>query len=350
MAQKSKAAGQSRAGKTRLIVRSPRVWQVFQRATKRRGPVVVSGRVVGRADRVEARFIGKPLAGKLAGQWRTIRLDKAAGAFNQTLSLPAGGWYAMDIRVRVGGRTAATATVRPLGVGEVFVTAGQSNATSCGEFPTEQESGMVSSFNGRAWQRAKDPMWGAHDLIEAGDPINDIFMGGSPWLAFGDAMFARYGVPIGVAVAGHGGSSVTDWQPGEHMYEWLLTRIGQLGAMGCRAVLWHQGESDTEMPPGQYSAELTTIIESSKRDAGWELPWMVAKTSYINPATPSIERMRNEFDAIWHSGAALPGPDTDTLTGDNRDGNGEGIHFSPKGLKAHGRLWADSIAAWLGKP
>ena len=349
MAQKSKAAGQSRAGKTRLIVRSPRVWQVFQRVTKRRGPVVVSGRVMGPADRVEVKFIGKPLAGKLDGRWRTIRLDKAAGAFNQTLSLPAGGWYAMDIRVRVGGRTAATATVKPLGVGELFVTAGQSNSTSCGEFPTRQTTGMVSSFNGRAWQRAKDPMWGAHDLIEAGDPIGEVFKGGSPWLAFGDAMFARYGVPIGVAATGHGGSSVTDWQPGSEMYNWMLTRTHQLGPLGFRAALWHQGESDIEIAD-QYAAKLARVIESSRTDAGWELPWFAAKVSYRSQAEPSFEGMRQAFDDLWRSGAAMPGPDTDTLTGDNRDGGGEGIHFSPKGLKAHGRLWADSVAAWLGRP
>ncbi len=349
MAKKCKAASPSRASRTELIVHSPRVWQVFQRTTKRRGPVVVSGRVIGRVDRVEAKFTGKSLAGVLAAKWQPVRLDKATGAFNQSLALPAGGWYALNVRARVGERTVAAATVKPLGVGEVFVTAGQSNSTSCGELPTKQTTGMVSSFNGRAWQRANDPMWGAHDLIEAGEPIEDIFKGGSPWLSFGDAMYERYGVPIGVAVTGHGGSSVTNWLPGEHMYEWLLTRIGQLGAMGCRAVLWHQGESDTEMPVGQYSAELTAVIESSKRDSGWELPWMVATTSYIEPNRVCVPRLRDEFEAIFDSGAALRGPDTDTLMGDHRDGGGLGIHFSPKGLKAHGRLWADQVAAWLGR-
>ena len=35
------------------------------------------------------------------------------------------------------------------------------------------------------------------------------------------------------------------------------------------------------------------------------------------------------------------------LTGDDRDKGGKGIHFSPKGLAAHGKLWADKVGDWL---
>ena len=36
-------------------------------------------------------------------------------------------------------------------------------------------------------------------------------------------------------------------------------------------------------------------------------------------------------------------------TGANRDNNGQGIHFSPMGLTAHGRMWADKVGVWLDK-
>jgi hypothetical protein len=29
--------------------------------------------------------------------------------------------------------------------------------------------------------------------------------------------------------------------------------------------------------------------------------------------------------------------------------SGKGIHFSAKGLRAHGRLWADKVGVWLDK-
>jgi hypothetical protein len=40
-------------------------------------------------------------------------------------------------------------------------------------------------------------------------------------------------------------------------------------------------------------------------------------------------------------------PDTDQLTGDNRQNGGLGVHFSDKGLQAHGHLWAEKVEAWL---
>lgn len=133
------------------------------------------------------------------------------------------------------------------------------------------------------------------------------------------------------------------------MYEWMLTRIHQVGPMGLRAVLWHQGESDIEIAD-RYAELLTGTIESSRADAGWEMPWMVAQTSYRSPTEVTFECMQRAFSDIWKSGAAMRGPNTDVLTGDHRDCGGEGVHFSPKGLKAHGRMWADAVAAWLGRP
>ncbi len=43
----------------------------------------------------------------------------------------------------------------------------------------------------------------------------------------------------------------------------------------------------------------------------------------------------------------LQGPDTDTLTGDHRDFEGQGIHLSPKGLKVHGQMWAKHVGEYL---
>ena len=57
--------------------------------------------------------------------------------------------------------------------------------------------------------------------------------------------------------------------------------------------------------------------------------------------------MRNAQSRLWKDGFALPGPDTDTLTGDCRDLGGKGIHFSPKGLKLHGQMWADCVGKYV---
>jgi len=332
----------------RLALYGPREWQVFQRQTQQRGRVEVAGRLLGTVTSVEVRFKGKSAAGKkLDGRWRRATIDRTTGGVSLSVDLPAGGWYSLEARALNRGKTVAEWTVDNFGVGEVFVTAGQSNSTSCGQFATQQRSGMVSSFNGTAWQKATDPMWGAHDLIGIDPAELIVYAGGSPWLAFGDALYKTEGVPVGVAVTGHGGSSVHQWQPGEDLFEWMMTRIWQLGPGGFRAVLWHQGESDVEMEPGTYVERFARMVEGSRNRARWPIPWFAAKTSYHSPEIPKWDNLRADFDGIWDSGIALPGPDTDKLTDDHRDFDGLGIHFSVKGLTAHGKMWAKTVSKWF---
>lgn len=322
-----------------LTIHSPRNYEVFQRSSMERGPLSVSGRVRTACDRVLVRVTGKGLGGELPDKWQGVKLTKLTGAFDQVLIVPAGGWYKVEIKAEKGGKSVAEGTVEKVGVGEVFVGAGQSNSTNSGQFKTQQTSGMVSSFSGSDWRLADDPQPGVHDRSG----------GGSFWPAFGDALYAMYGVPIGVASTGHGGTSVNQWQPDGELHQWMMVRIHQLGRDGFRAVLWHQGESDVQMPVDEYVTKMTNIIDSSKRLAGWEFPWVVAMVSYHNPEHTSWPNTRAAHKKLWEAGVALEGPDTDTLTGDNRDFEGKGIHFSPKGLSAVGKMFADKVAAVIGK-
>ncbi|NPV47918.1 MAG: hypothetical protein HPY69_13235 [Armatimonadetes bacterium] len=322
---------------TDLTITSPRPLQVIQRRTRAAGEVLVSGRAAVLCDRIEAQVTGRSLSGDICPTWEPVPLFPATGVFQGLLLVPAGGWYDVEVRAVQGGETVAAATVSQVGVGEVFVTAGQSNSTNAGQFPIQQHSGMVSSFSGRHWQIADDPQPGCHDEST----------GGSPWPAMGDALYAAYEVPIGIAATGHGATSVNQWAPGDELFQWMMTRIWQLGPGGFRALLWHQGESDVAMPTEDYFAKLAAIIAASQEAAGWHFPWGVAKVSYHNPDNPRFETTRAAHQALWDAGLAFAGPDTDDLTGDHRDMDGLGIHFSPKGLKAHGEMWADCIRAWL---
>jgi hypothetical protein len=320
-----------------ITVLSPLPYQVFQRETHLQGTMLVSGRINVPCDRLEVRVIGSSLKGKLPGRWQFLPVTVQTGRFHAALALPAGGWYQVELRSRNGKQVHAQTTVDHVGIGEVFVGAGQSNSTNCGQERIQQTSGMVSSFSGSAWQLADDPQPGPHDRST----------GGSFWPAFGDAMYAQYRVPIGVAVTGHGGTSINQWQPGGELFNWMMTRIFQLGPGGFRAVLWHQGESDVAMPSSEYAEKLCRVILASKAAARWEFPWFVAQVSYHNPEKPSFASTRDAQQLLWKQGIALEGPDTDTLIGDHRDYHGQGIHFSPKGLRAHGVMWAEKVSTYL---
>jgi serine/threonine protein kinase len=321
-----------------LALQSPLDYEVFQRASRAQGVVRVRGKVKPDCDQVEARLSGKSAAGPLPEQWHPLKLGNDR-AFEGELPAPAGGWYKLEVRALKGGQPVAQTAVDHVGVGEVFVISGQSNSTNCSQDKLKQQSGMVATFGGDQWRLADDPQLGVHDHTG----------GGSPWPAFGDALYEKYKVPIGIASTGHAGKSVNEWRPGSELYTFLLTRIKQLGKGGFRAVLWHQGESDVNMPSEEYAKKLGEIIAASKKDAGRDFPWFVAQVSYQNPYNPSFPLVRAGQKKLWDTGVALEGPDTDTLGGDNRDNNGAGIHFSAKGLRAHGKMWADKVGAYLDK-
>lgn len=336
-----------------LSITSPLELQVFQRARRAEGSVRVAGKVAGGCDKVQVRFIGKDLDGKaLGGEWQDVACDAKNGAFAANFTVAAGGWHSAEFRATRDGKDVTTAKVSRFGVGEIFVGAGQSNSTNCGgaksslatDGRTETKSGMVSSFDGKVWRVANDPQLGTHDTSQ----------NGSFWPSFGDAMNARYRVPIGVAVTGHGGTSVNQWKAGGELFNWTLGRVRQLesaaaqGQAGFRAVLWHQGENDAKanMSAKAYAESLGAIIHAMRTQAGRDVPWFVAKASY-RPGQPLASPVTEGQKSLWDTRVALQGPDTDALLGDLRDKDGKGIHFSKKGLKAHGEAWADKVGPWL---
>jgi hypothetical protein len=351
-----------------IRLESPVEWQVFQRDSMSRGRVALRGLVDGPASRLEARWTGRPREGVLPDGWGPLRLT-ADGGFREEVDLPAGGWYVLELRAEGPGGPSGIRIDR-VGVGEVFVGAGQSNSTNHGEEKLRPSTGLVSAFDGRTWRAADDPQPG----------VQDGSGGGSFWPAFGDAMAARFWVPIGVAPAGCGATSVRQWLPeGERfrippttgafarpaagggwecdgrLFEGLAARIAALGPPAPRAVLWHQGESDGNQPEGhtlpgaEYRSLLEKVILASRKRAGRDVPWFVARATYHTPDDPSSPDIRDAQKALWDSGIALEGPDTDSLTGDNRDGGGRGVHLSGKGLRAHGALWAAKVGDWLDR-
>ncbi|HEV3439559.1 MAG TPA: protein kinase [Gemmata sp.] len=324
---------------TDLTLDAPVDYQVFQRRTKLQGTMTVSGRVRSAYDRLESRTLGKSLRGALPDQWHEIPLAEKARSFETTVPVPAGGWYKVEVRALKDGKVVGQTTVDHVGIGEVFIGAGQSNSTNCGQERIRQTSGMVASFSGTGWQLGDDPQPGVHDNTT----------GGSYWPAFGDAMYEEYQVPIGIASTGHSGTSVNQWAPGSDLCRWTTGRMNQLGKNGFRAVLWHQGESDVGMPAEEYARKMTALIQETRKSTGWEVPWFVAQVSYHNPNQVSFPNPRAGQKKLWETGMAFEGPDTDTLTGDNRDEGGKGIHFSPKGLRTHGKMWAEKVAVYLDK-
>jgi hypothetical protein len=367
-AQQAAAPSEPVAPHKDFTVTSPVDYQVLQRESKLQGHIPIRGQAPLSVRRVDARLSGNSLQGPVPHRWQRLSLDPTTGAFQADLAAPAGGFYDLQVRITRRGAPRETIDVPHVGIGEVFVVAGQSNSTNYGETPQRTQTGMVTTFDGTAWRIADDPQPGVQDNSKKGSFLPP----------FGDALYRKYRVPIGVASVGRGSSSVRQWlpagQPVEVMptmqkyivttadgilvsdgtlFNGLMTRIRELGPHGFRAILWHQGESDSHQPPGHdisadtYRTMLTTIIQETRRQAGWDIPWFVAQASYHSPDDPSCPPLRAAQQSLWISGVALQGPDSDTLTAPYRQNNGKGVHMNDAGLKAHGLLWAEAVERYL---
>ena len=295
-----------------------------------------------------------------------MAFNRGDGRFRAELSVPAGGWYACRARAMKAGAILATAEVPHVGVGEVFVIAGQSNSANFGEEKQRTKTGLVAARDDTRWQLANDPQPGA----QGG--------GGSFVPPFGDAIAEHFKVPVGILACGVGGTSVREWLPkgatfpnpptvpvyvqqlpgGKweskgNIFPGFCARMTQLGPHGFRAVLWHQGESDANqqaphtLPGNLYRQYLEKLIRDSRRQIGWDTPWFVAQATYHVPGDEASADIRAAQKSLWDAGVALQGPDTDVLKGKLREQNGRGVHFSGKGLREHAARWVEKVSPWL---
>lgn len=341
----------------------PQPHAVYQRQSEREGRVPIEGLAPAGATTISFSISdGSSPFGTVPPEPVVLAVDPISGAFAGSAEWPAGGWYT----ILATARDASDAIVDeqwidPVGIGEVFIVAGQSNSTNSGQFQTRQQSGLVSAFSGSGWRPATDPMPGTHDNATRG----------SFQPSMGDALVAQFGVPVAFASTGQGGSAIRHWQPDyEHdfvantfyngLYQWTLHRIRQLGQGGFRALLWHQGESNAAQgestDPSKvdtYYASLSNLLGSWRADAGWHLPVFTAKASLwplYNAIYGGDPYLRQAQQQIWDDGIALPGPDTDQLGLEYRqDDSDSRVHFNAAGLKLHGELWADSVSPFISE-
>ncbi len=349
-----------------ITLLAPLDHQVIQRNSKKKGSMIISGELAGFPAKfltVEARLIvnGQP------GKWRRLSVDSKRQGFAARWDAPAGGWHRLEVRALSAGDVLAESVIEHVGVGEVFVVAGQSNSANHGAEKQNTRSGLVAAFDGQRWRPANDPQPGASGG------------GGSFIPPFGDAIAERFHVPVGIVACGVGASSVREWLPKGATFpnpptltghvrqlpdgEWeskgsifatFSARMKHLGAHGFRAVLWHQGESDANQADATrtlsghlYRGYLEQLIRDSRREIGWNAPWFVAQVSYHVPGDEASPDIRAAQAALWKKGLALEGPDSDALKGDLRENGGQGVHFSGPGLREHASRWADKVAPWL---
>jgi len=244
-----------------LIEQGPDEWQILQRQADGTAIARMSGTwnpegptegvfVQGRAVLEET---GESIVG-----WTDAQIG-CDSTWTLDLTLPEGGLYrietclsSIDPNLAIGSRRGDM--IHHIGVGDVFVIAGQSNAAGYGKDPIADppEIGIHFLGNDLRWHLATHPLnesTGTRHPAnrEGGNP------GHSPWLSFARRLRHGIGVPVGLVQYALGGSPLSDWNPEEEgtLYRNLLEILGMLpqnGACGSgkriRGMLWYQGCSD----------------------------------------------------------------------------------------------------------
>ena len=279
-----------------------------------------------------------------SGEWRTLEVHRNNFHFEAQAKVPAGGWYRLEVRGHVSEKKTIQQAIEPIGVGEVFLIAGQSYAAGANDelLRIDEESGRTASFDlsNKSWRIAHDPQPAVGD-------------GGTIWPALGNLLVPLLRTPVGFANAAAGGTASRQWLPGEPLFDHLVKMAQAVG--GFRAVLWQQGESDVieKTSTQQYVENLVKIRAAFAERTGSRAPWLLAKstlhpTVYNDPA--GEQRIRSAIDQLVTKPGFLPGPDTDILGGENRGGPNTRRHFSGIGQRRAAQLWFAAIWQELMRP
>lgn len=327
-----------------VVIAYPSSRAVFQRDSQNKGFIPISG--IGDADiiRVEARLLPVQSGQGSLTEWVVIDNSPKAGSFSGKFEGTA-GWYVLQIRTFNAEGQSESTQVERIGIGEVFIISGQSNAQGLegrnASGATEDRVNAYSSYNSENISETP-PITGFYQLSR---DRNIGPHGQTPWLwgEFGDRLVRELNVPVLFFNTAYEGTFASDWVrssrgedvyhsgfgfkfPGNTPYSFLGNVLkNHLPLMGARAVIWVQGENEGEfnISEDKYYSDLKELIEISRGDAGTAINWIVYRTSLIrNISHQRVINAQNRIISDLEN--VYAGPETDGLQVPRPDG----VHLS----------------------
>ena len=319
-----------------ITITSPGSRHIVQRSSLNIADLPISGIFNGTPGRIEARMLVMS-GGSNSGTttpWQTIDQSPTGGNYSGTLiGVPAGGWYQLEVRTVSAEANGTPAILEKIGVGDIYVTAGQSNSANHGTggyVSSDDRVNVRNAVSGGDWIHAADPV-----PIATGG-------GGSVWTRLGDELANTHNIPIGFVAVGVGATRASQWIPGTSYYNnRLRPAILSFPLNGFKAVLWHQGESDSlaSVTATAHENLLNSMISQSRVDAAWTVPWYLAEASFHPSSTLSQEERitAGQRQAVYGDTMVYLGPSTDQF---HQEGKlNDGVHFNSAGLLDHAIQW-----------
>lgn len=387
------------AGWAQLTVTFPATRAVFQRNLSNQATLTVGGIYSQYIDSVQARLVAIAAGGTVGPNdavttgwttiWKYVGDAAPSNSYFQGTLTGTGGWYNLEVRAyRNGALTGSVATQPKIGIGEVFVVAGQSNASGYADpnnpGPSAQYDQVSAVAIGYKVSPTPDPgdpgTWGPWGFPNAKDKIADpVFLhlessvtmapfGFSSWYwgLVGDLIVTNWHVPVAFFQAAWTGTGSQQWYesldpnatpgsnygysypPGLPYGNLRVSLINYAAQYGVRAVLMHQGEADNEANTSQtdYTSRWNAVISSSRSHSGKSgLPWVVSRASRYTiggVSTVNANIIAGQNALINPSNQVFAGPFTDDIQGpDMRDDSN--IHFKGNGHVVVAQAWMDAL-------
>lgn len=333
---------------------------VFQRDNLGNGVVYITGHYAQNVDRVEARLIPMVPGQGEQTDWRLIQQNPQGGFYSGNITA-RGGWYELQVRGVSNGVTIGTTELQRVGIGEVFLVAGQSNAQGFFNYgaPTPGDDRVnCVSYRNTTDQNSSFPV---PTFAKMSDNGNVGPRGLSPWYwgRLGDILTSRLNVPILFYNAAWEGTASKNWSetvdggttksiyidasyaPGQPYANLRLALNYYASLTGVRAILWHQGEADNILntTSNVYVSNLQTVINKSRQHFGKIVGWVVARASYYNAKKVNQQIIDGQNQTVLNNQAVFFGPNTDNIQIPRLDG----AHFQNEGLIDAGNAWAAAL-------
>jgi hypothetical protein len=219
---------------------------------------------------IEARWNG--------GVWQTIDPAPSGAAFSGSLAnCPLGQG---TLEVRFTNDTTVNASRINVGVGDIFIVAGQSNNSGCAANAVQPNNTNFTACefsSGNAWiplQEATTQAGSFDDLTGNPYSIRNGQATAGSWFGAVSAYWDAIGVPVAFVPCAVGSTVISSWQPPTphtntaQYYGVMLTRANLVG--DHRALIFWQGESDASGGTTQaaYQTALAAMIDAWYADTG----------------------------------------------------------------------------------
>ncbi len=334
---------------------------VIQRDNNNEALVEIAGNIAEQADSIQAKFTTVPGYEGENTPWVTIVKNQTKAMYFGKIKVK-GGWYELHVRYFKDGIQKSAPKLDRVGIGEVFVVAGQSNAEGNLAYPKSEKGAKddrvsVINFIDPIVNENTLPFTFTHlDDYSKIAPYNPV-----PWIwaVLGDELTAKYKVPVLFFGAAVGGTSSWHWANSAKgvslnlispsifkfngsPYGVLLRTIKNYASRtGFRAILWQQGESDYFTGQTEYFDNIKFIIELIRADFKQNISWITAQSS--RTPFPSSFITNAQLKLTQEISNVYLGPNTDLLFGlENRI---DGIHFAGDGIKNAGKAWSDALTS-----